>query len=252
MFKGFGLLHKTDFAEIDAVRLWSIRDGYAEGKFGSKVIRVPTRPFCGEIGVARREDGAHSASTSLPLSLSLSPCAIPSTVRNELRSRSKSVPPYSTGGNIDTKHITAGTRIILPIAVPGALVSLGDGHALQGDGEVCGSAIETPVKVRVRLNLLPSSSLPYTIRQPQYTTPPELQVHELERDGFHTTMGIAPNYLEAAEMAVRYMIEYMCGVASEGGIRKEDAYMLCSVVGDLHACEVVDMPNYAVGFRMPE
>ena len=163
----------------------------------------------------------------------------------------KPVPPYATGGNIDTKHITAGSRISLPVQVEGALFSLGDGHALQGDGEVCGAAIETCVTATVRITLHPASSLPYAVRQPHYTTPPQVEVGELEREGFHTTMGIAPDLLEAAKLALNYMIEYMCGIA-DGAIEKEDAYMLCSVVGDLHACEVVDMPNYAMGFRMPE
>ena len=122
---------------------------------------------------------------------------------------------------------------------------------MQGDGEVCGSAIETSVTARVRITLHAASSLPYTVRQPQYTTPSQTEVGEIEREGFHTTMGIGPDLLEAAKLAVSHMIEYMCGIA-DGAIGKEDAYVLCSVAGDLHACEVVDMPNYAMGFRMPE
>ncbi len=63
------------------------------------------------------------------------------------------IPPTETGGNMDTRHLTAGSRLWLPVQVPGALFSLGDGHAAQGDGEVCGTAIETPVRVTVRLTI---------------------------------------------------------------------------------------------------
>lgn len=122
---------------------------------------------------------------------------------------------------------------------------------MQGDGEVGGTAIETSVKVKSRITLLPAAPLSAPVRQPQYRCPPTLTIPEVERDGFYTTMGIDDNFLTASQMAVWHMVEYIMGT-SQANISKEEAIMLCSAVGDLQALQVVDMPNYSFGFRMPE
>ncbi len=112
---GFGLL-ADDFPE-PALKIWRLvggADGWGEFAPG---IRIPLAPFCGEIGLAPGMAGALST-----------------------------IPPYRHGGNMDTKHLTRGARLYLPVEAPGALYSMGDGHAAQGDGEVCGTAIETPMR----------------------------------------------------------------------------------------------------------
>ena len=86
-------------------------------------IRVPIVPFCGEVGVAPATG---------PLS---------------------TIPPDVHGGNMDTRHLTAGATLFLPVFHDGARLSMGDGHAAQGDGEVCGTAIETPMRALVRLTV---------------------------------------------------------------------------------------------------
>src|SRR5690606_10780686 len=88
-------------------------------------IQLPTRPFPGTIGLALAEPGVHSV-----------------------------VPPRAQGGNLDVRDLTRGSKLWLPVAVPGGLLSIGDTHAAQGDGEVCGTAIETAMTIRVRVNLL--------------------------------------------------------------------------------------------------
>ena len=96
-------------------------------------VRVPIVPFCGEVGVAP-PDGPRST-----------------------------IPPDVFGGNMDTRHLTAGATLFLPVFHAGARLSMGDGHAAQGDGEVCGTAIETPMRALVRL----------TVRKDLHVTAPE-------------------------------------------------------------------------------
>ncbi|EME39050.1 hypothetical protein DOTSEDRAFT_39222 [Dothistroma septosporum NZE10] len=184
--------------------------------FNSK-IHIPIHPFMGTMGVAPGIPGKFST-----------------------------IPPLSTGGNIDCRHITQGTKLLLPIRVPGALFSCGDGHAAQGDGEVCGSAIETPMRVTLRFKVLKFH--PH-ITSPHFITPPKGREDViLEDQGSYSTMGVDGNLVEATRKAVRAMIEWL-GV--EKGLNRVDAYMLCSVAVDVGMSEVVDMPNFAVVATIP-
>ena len=88
-------------------------------------IRIPIAPFCGTMGVATDEAGAHDV-----------------------------LPPTKGGGNIDTRHLTAGSTLYLPVFVRGALFSAGDCHAAQGDGEVCVTGIESPMRFTLRFGLI--------------------------------------------------------------------------------------------------
>jgi len=179
-----------------------------------KGIRVPLRPFCGEMGVARGQAGKWST-----------------------------IPPYATGGNIDTRHLGAGATVYLPVEVPGALFSCGDGHAAQGDGEVCGTAIETSIKATFRFTV--RKDKPYT-RTMHFQTPSAPAAVKAEE--YYCTTGVEPDVAKAAQAATRNMIDYLC---AEHGLSRVDAYMLCSIAGDLRLHEVVDMPNYVVGMMMP-
>ncbi|KZV92495.1 Acetamidase/Formamidase [Exidia glandulosa HHB12029] len=218
LFPGFGLL--ADEFEGTALKLWSIQDGVATTTMrlrGSDVaVSVPVKPFMGEVGLARGAEGHWST-----------------------------IPPYRTGGNMDTKHLTKGSTVYLPIEVDGALFAIGDGHAAQGDGEVCGTAIETPMRVTVRLTVLPASNTPPSMLAPHYESTNSVPVGE----AYYTTMGIATDLREAARDAVRGMFGYL---VSQHGFEREDAYILCSVAADLRLHEVVDMPNYLVGMMMPK
>lgn len=207
---GFGLL-ADEFPE-SALKIWRLEQGYAEFAPG---IRIPLDPFCGEIGLAPGASG--------PLS---------------------TIPPYRHGGNMDTKHLTAGATLYLPVEAPGALYSMGDGHAAQGDGEVCGTAIETPMRATVRLTVRKDLHVP----EPQFMTAGPL-ARRTNTDRYFATDGIAPDLLEAARKAVRHMIEH---VQRGYGLSREEAYMLCSVAVDLKLCEVVDMPNFVVGAFLPQ
>jgi acetamidase/formamidase len=191
--------------------IWSGLAGKTSARFKAG-ISVPLAPFCGVMGVAPREKGAFEV-----------------------------MPPGRHGGNMDVRHLVAGARLLLPVWVPGALFSVGDMHAAQGDGEVCVSAIECPGEVTLKFDLIPNSG----IASPRYYTSPLSQPPE--RGGYFVTTGIAPDLMEAARQATRDMIDHL---AKHLGLTREEAYVLCSVAGDLRIHEVVDAPNWVVGFAM--
>jgi acetamidase/formamidase len=183
------------------------KDGYANFKNG---LRVPLAPFCGVMGVAPKEKGAIEV-----------------------------MPPGRHGGNMDIKHLNEGSKHILPVWVPGALFSVGDMHAAQGDGEVCVSAIECPGEVTLKFDLLKNAG----IESPRYFT--GLKKEDV---GYFVTTGISPDLMEASRQATREMISYLI---HEHGLSREEAYVLCSVAADLKIHEVVDAPNWVVGLAMP-
>ncbi len=210
LIPGFGLL--ADLFPEPALRIWRLADGWAEFAPG---IRIPLEPFCGEVGLAPGAPGALST-----------------------------IPPYRHGGNMDTKHLTKGATLYLPVEAEGALFSMGDGHAAQGDGEVCGTAIETPMRATVRLTVRKGLSIP----QPQFLTAGPL-APRTNTAPYYATDGIAPDLLQAARLAVLHMIEHL---ERTYGLSHPDAYMLCSVAVDLKICEVVDAPNWLIGAFLPQ
>ena len=206
---GFGLL--ADVFEEAALRITSLADRRrAEFLPG---IRVPLVPFCGEVGVAP-VDGPRST-----------------------------IPPDLHGGNMDTRHLTAGATLFLPVFAPDARFSMGDGHAAQGDGEVCGTAIETPMRASVRLTI--HRDLPIT--GPEFLTP-EGTPAERPVGRRYATDGIGPDVREAARDATRRMIDWL---GREHGVVPIDAYLLCSVAVDLRISEIVDVPNFVVTAHCP-
>lgn len=206
---GFGLLSE-EFTE-PAIKVWTLTDGWGEFKPG---IRIPLDPFCGEIGLAPAEDGPRST-----------------------------IPPYRHGGNMDTRHLTRGATLYLPVEAPGALYSMGDGHAAQGDGEVCGTAIETPMRATVRLTVRKD----HPVAEPQFLTAGPL-APRTNTGQFYATDGIGPDLRDAARSAVRHMIGHL---QATYGLSREEAYMLCSVAVDLKISEIVDAPNWIVTAYLP-
>lgn len=206
---GFGLLTE-DFPE-PYLKLWRYGEQTAEFLPG---IEIPVRPFPGTIGNAPGEPGHHSV-----------------------------VPPRTVGGNMDIRDLTAGATLHLPVAVPGALFSVGDTHAAQGDGEVCGTAIESAMHVTLRFGLQKGANL----KTPRFTTAGPVTSH-LDQQGYQVTTGIGPDLYAAAQDATRAMLDLM---ASEYGLSPLDAYLLCSVAADLRISEIVDVPNWLVSLYLP-
>ncbi|HMQ00590.1 MAG TPA: acetamidase/formamidase family protein, partial [Cyclobacteriaceae bacterium] len=143
------------------------------------------------------------------------------------------IPPRANGGNMDDPNMTEGTTVYLPVFVAGALFSIGDAHVTQGMGEVCGSAVEAPMRFIVELNLIKAKR---KIKEPQYET-----------DEYYATTGFDTTIDGATKKAVRYMIDYLVEVHA---MNRQEAYVLCSVAADLHIAEVVDVPNMLVSMHI--
>jgi acetamidase/formamidase len=203
IFPGFGwLAEEFDYAYL---KTFEIGGNATEVQFADG-ITLPVAPFPGVMGVAPDTD--------------------------ELLS---TIPPRANGGNMDNKYLTAGTRVYFPVFVEGALFSIGDTHALQGDGEVCGTAIEAPMRIVLELEVLAAGR---ALPEPQYET-----------DDFYAVTAFAETIDEAAKKATRYMIDYL---VEERGLARDDAYVLCSLAGDLKISEVVDVPHVLVSMHMPK
>jgi len=157
-------------------------------------ITLPLAPFFGSIGVA------------------------PPALAGRISSR----PPGWHGGNLDNKDLVAGSILYLPVHVAGALLSIGDGHARQGDGEVTGTALETSLRGTFELHLRKGQRL----RWPRAETPTH-----------YIAMGLHEDLDEATRLAVREMVDFLV-VARK--MSREDAYMLCSLAADLHVTQAVD------------
>ncbi len=209
---GFGLL-ADQFTE-PALNIWRYdAAGLAPALYGPGG-RVPLKPFCGTIGVAPGEAGLHSI-----------------------------VPPRRVGGNMDIRDLSAGTELYLPIEVAGALFSVGDTHAAQGDGEVCGTAIESPMSVALTFDLVKGADLAF----PRYDTAGPVSRH-FDEKGYHVTTGIGPDLMQGAKHAVSGMIDL---IGTLHGLAADEAYMLCSVCADLRISEIVDQPNWVVSLYFP-
>ncbi|MBA3516532.1 MAG: acetamidase/formamidase family protein, partial [Rhizobiales bacterium] len=137
----------------------------------------------------------------------------------------------------------AGTVLYLPVEVEGALFSVGDTHAAQGDGEICGTAIESPMNVVLTLDVEKGANL----RTPRFTTPGPVTGH-LDAKGYEVTTGVGPDLMGGARSAVMQMVDLL---SARHGLSAVDAYMLCSVCADLRISEIVDMPNWVVSFYFP-
>lgn len=132
------------------------------------------------------------------------------------------IQPRAHGGNLDNKELVAGTTLFLPVHAEGALFSCGDGHGAQGDGEVCVTAIETALTGTFQLVLRTDMAL----EAPRAETPTHL-----------ISMGIHEDLNRCAERALRDMIAW---IVARTGLSREDAYMLCSLAGDLRVTQTVN------------
>jgi acetamidase/formamidase len=157
-------------------------------------ITLPIAPFFGSIGVA------------------------PPPLVGRISSR----PPGWHGGNLDNRDLVAGSILYLPVHVPGALLSVGDGHAMQGHGEVTGTALETSLRGTFELRVRKGQRL----RWPRAETPTH-----------YISMGLHEDLDEAARLATRELIDFL---VAEKGLSRDDAYMLCSLAADLHVTQAVD------------
>ncbi len=156
--------------------------------------------------------------------------------------RAAPFPPHKGAGNIDTRHLKQGSSFLVPVWRDGAMFSCGDPHAAQGDGEVCVAALECAMRATLRFRLHKRS-----IATPRFIVPGPL-TPRVDAQGFYGTMGIHPDLMQGAKTAVRGMIQFL---VEEHGLSREDAYVLCSLAGDLKILEIVDAGVWNVGFTVP-
>jgi acetamidase/formamidase len=169
---------------------------------------VPVRPFLGVMGVARAEDGA-------------------------FRTR----PPGPFGGNLDVRELCAGSRLYLPVFNHGALFSCGDGHAAQGDGEVCINGIECPLDVTLRFNLHKQQPLTGPLVEASDAAAPDSTA-----DAW-VVLESGTDLTETARAATSRMIDLL---VSRWNFTEVHAYILCSVALKLRLSQVVNEPVYTV------
>lgn len=210
---GFGLL--SDRFDEPALHIWEFdakQPKSAQFKPGGS---VPLRPFPGILGNALPESGCHSI-----------------------------VNPRKYGGNMDTRDLCVDSQILLPVGVEGALFSCGDGHVAQGDGEICGTAIEAPMQMTLQFDLVKNVNLNF----PRFSTTSPATNH-WDAKGYDVTMAMGPDLMECARNAASDMVDF---IATTHSMSKVDAYMLASVCADLRINEIVDAPNWVISCYFPK
>jgi len=242
---GFGFLSDL-FTEPYLVK-WEIGGGVARSE-ELPGVAVPEAAFAGVAGVApsralleefrRREQ--EIADRGGPVAESLPERAFPAAAATGLRT----IPPRETGGNMDIRGLVAGSRLLLPVHVRGALFSVGDLHFAQGDGEVCGTGIEVAGAVTVRFEVQRSPA--WRPRYPAYETPGRRVPRSFATTGIPVRDPLDLNV--AAREALLEMIDYL---EATRGLARPAAYALCSAVVDLHLSEVVDIPYPLVSALLP-
>lgn len=178
-------------------------------------IHIPYEPFCGVMGVAPQENG-----------------------------RFTTIAPGPYGGNIDIRHLMPGSTAWFPVWVPGALFSCADCHSAQGDGEVNGTGIETPMTVTLRFNLVKNANLP----ELRFVTPAGKKLTVADTGGYYVRTAHGPDLYTNAQNAIRYIIDYL---EAERGLTRAQAYCLCGAAVDLKISEIVDAPNWIVSAYLP-
>jgi acetamidase/formamidase len=207
---GFGLL-ADDFPE-PYLHHYKLGRTYCEFR---PDIHIPFEPFCGVMGVAPREPG-----------------------------RFDTIPPRENAGNLDIRHLTRGARVFFPVLFPGALFSCGDCHSAQGDGEVNGTGIESPMTVTLRFHLHKKVTIP----EVRFQTSARRGLTTAGKAGYFVTTAHGPDLFRNAQQAIRYMIDYL---AAEHRMTRAQAYCLCGAAVDLKISEIVDVPNWIVSAYLP-
>ncbi|NRA26570.1 MAG: acetamidase/formamidase family protein [Opitutales bacterium] len=208
---GLGLL--DDFVKEHFLFHWELEDAVTHSMPG---VTLDLAPFCGIIGVQRAEPGS-------------------------FRTR----PPGTFGGNMDVRHLTAGTRLHLPVQVTGGMLCAGDCHAAQGDGEVSINGMEAPMQVTFKLDLIKQTPL----AGPYLQTSGRLIPERYTQKPFHGFVASHEDPREACKIAVLRAIDYITGRIP---VSPKQAYVLCSVVLDLKVSQLVNTPLTTITAYLPE
>jgi len=205
---GFGALNETFYTPMvhpplpEKIWLYPIDNAAGTTTFraldSNFSVKIPLHPFLGCIGVAPAGGEARS-----------------------------SVVPAEFGGNMDAPEASVGNTLYLPVNVPGALLYMGDGHAAMGDGEVAGTAVEVPLRVRLRVSVIKGKKIDW----PRFENENEIMA-----------AGIYRPLDDALRIAFTQLIAW---IHADYGLSELDAYELLSKVAKIHVTEMVD-PNYVI------
>ena len=257
---GFGFLRNIYLDPF--VAKWEMYGGYATS---AQVpgVRIPEASFMGTIGVApsralleeitRRENALLEAGGAVqPPDPHGAVPADPTIASYALRT----IPPRETGGNLDIKQLTAGSRLFIPVSAEGALFSAGDAHYAQGDSECCGTAIEMACNLHVSFQVRKGEAERRGIRMPYfehdgYFTAPEMAAPRRFLAAIGMSLSGGVNYSEDATIAAQEALLNMINLLMERGYTREQAYVICSVAVDLKVSELVDVPNFVVSAFLP-
>lgn len=258
---GFGFL-RDQFPDPFIVR-WRIADGAAESG-DLPGVRIHGAPFPGTIGLAPSRALMQAILKPEKELLDRGGMVLPPDPTDAIPSDSRlaaealrTVPPRETAGNVDIKALCAGTTMLIPVQVEGALFSVGDAHFAQGDGEVCGTAIEMQSVFHAQFFVRKGEAARRDQRdvayfRDTYAVPPELGVPRR----YYATTGLSVekgglNQSENATLAARNAMLNMVDYLQERGYSRPQAYAICSVAVDLKISEVVDVPNFVVSAVLP-
>jgi formamidase len=249
LFPGVGLL--PDLFPDPYLVIWEVDGEHARSQ-ELPGVSVPLDAFPGVVGLApsREEMGRFKdreralAARGGRVAAEAPDAAFPPACADGLRT----TPPREVGGNMDIRQLTPGSRLLLPVSASGGLLSVGDVHFAQGDGEVCGCGIEISATVTVRVNL--SSKPDWRPSFPAYYAPPKQ-----ERASFAVTgIPILGDRYESMDLALATrsaVIQMVDWLVATRGLSREAAYTLCSVAVDLRLSEVVDIPHPIVSALIP-
>jgi len=253
-----------DLFDYHFVAHWDITREYASSP-QLPGVRIPNGAFMGTAGVApSHEQLAHWAAREAELKSRGGRVwppdaahAVPVGGRVAAEGL-RTIPPRENCGNVDAKQLTKGSRLFIPVNVPGALYSVGDGHFAQGDSECCGTAIEMGATCAVRFHLHKGEAAAKRIVWPRFAHPGYFAPAEsaVPRN-FIATMGMpitAEGRNENCDLtlAARNAVLEMIKLLEERGWSREQAYVICSVAVDLRVSNVVDVPNVTVSALLPE
>lgn len=261
LMPGFGMLR--DYFPDPFIVTWEIADGVATSA-QLPGIKIPGAPFMGVIGVAPSHDllqkvqireealQKRGGAVLLPTSSGAVPSAEPIATAGL-----RTIPPRENGGNIDIRHLTAGTTAYLPVFVSGALFSAGDAHFAQGDCESCGTAIEMGATAKVRFGIQKGAASPSHLRGLHYARSSGMPSRHAAQGAYYATTGMpitpdgrneSEDAMLAAKNALLSMIDHL---VRKDGFTREQAYVITSVAVDLHMSQLVDVPNVLISAFLP-
>src|SRR5579884_255013 len=253
---GFGFLRDV-FTEPFLVR-WQMEGGFATSPDLPRV-RIPEASFPGVIGLAPSESQLHQIIAREQDTAARGGVALPPDPRGAVPADEpiasegiRTIPPRETAGNMDVKQLTKGTTIYFPVWTQGALLSIGDAHYAQGDGEICGTAIEMGATFHLRIGLQKGAARERGIRGTQFAGETVLSAPRR----YYATTGLSMRGTEVQEsedatLAARNAMLAMIDHLQERGYSRQQAYAICSVAVDLKVSEVVDVPNFIVSAFLP-